>query len=65
MKNTCLNEEGAWHLESGCHSVITQKIITSTLWEPTHKAVSLVSNERESDGLSYGKELLPYIIRKI
>jgi hypothetical protein len=57
MKNFCLNKEGAWHLESGCHSVITQKIITSTLWESSDKAVSLESQERESDCLSHGQRI--------
>jgi hypothetical protein len=57
MKNSRLNEEGAWYLETGCHSVITYKILTSTLSEPSNKALSLTSEERESDGLSQGQRM--------
>jgi hypothetical protein len=53
MKNSCLNEVGAWNSESGCHSVITQNIITSNLWETSDKTVSLLSEEMERDGVSH------------
>jgi hypothetical protein len=59
MKKRYLNEEGAWHLESACHSVITQNIIISTVWESSDKALFLVSEERESDGMSHRQRNTP------
>jgi hypothetical protein len=35
------------------------KIITSTQWELSDKALPLVSEERESDGFSHGQRINP------
>jgi hypothetical protein len=51
MKNSSVDEEGAWHLDSGCHSVITQKVITSNLCEPSDKTLPLEYEEMERDSL--------------